>query len=329
MNKVAVIGSNSFSGAHFVDFLLGGSDCEVIGISRSPEYNAVFLPYKERRSSRFSFHQMDINRNISEMMELLDKEKPDVIVNFAAQGEVGHSWENPEQWFQTNCIGISNLAYKLKDREYLNRYVHISTPEVYGTSEGRVIESTTYSPSTPYAASKAAGDLFLFVLVKSFQFPLIMLRPTNVYGPHQQLYRIIPRSIIYMKMGKKIPLHGGGAAIKSFIHIRDVCEGIYKAIEKGGVGEIYHLSPDSEYSIRSVVEMLVEKMGLDVDEVTESVGERLGQDAKYIINSTKARKELSWKPHIAINEGLDEVIEWINQDWETIIHQPLEYIHQP
>lgn len=329
MNKVAVIGSNSFSGAHLVDFLLGNSDCEVTGISRSPEYNAIFLPYKKRDSRRFSFHQMDINKNLDEIMVLLDKEKPDVIVNFAAQGEVGSSWEAPAQWFQTNCIGISNLAYKLKDREYLKRYVHISTPEVYGTSQGRALESTTYNPSTPYAASKAAGDLFLFVLVKNFHFPLIMLRPTNVYGSHQQLYRIIPRSIIYMKTGRKIPLHGGGAAIKSFIHIRDVCEGIYKAIEKGRVGEIYHFSPDSAYSIRSVVEMLAEKMGLDFNEVTESVGERLGQDAQYIIDSTKARRELGWKPQIGINEGLDEVIEWINQDWETIIQQPLDYIHQP
>ncbi|MFC2071631.1 GDP-mannose 4,6-dehydratase [Chloroflexota bacterium] len=329
MNKVAVIGSNSFSGAHFVDFLLGSSDCEVTGISRSPEYNAIFLPYKKRDVSRFSFYQMDINKNLDEIMALLDREEPDVIVNFAAQGEVGSSWKNPAQWFQTNCIGISNLAYKLKDREYLNRYVHISTPEVYGTSEGRVVESTSYNPSTPYAASKAAGDLFLFVLVKNFSFPLIMVRSTNVYGPHQQLYRIIPRSIIYMKMGKKIPLHGGGDAVKSFLHIRDVCEGIHKAIEKGRAGEIYHFSPKAGYSIRNVVEMIAGKMGLDFNEVTESVGERLGQDEKYVIDSTKAREELGWQPRIPFDEGLDEVIDWINHEWETIIHQPLEYVHQP
>ncbi|MBI4283914.1 MAG: GDP-mannose 4,6-dehydratase [Chloroflexi bacterium] len=329
MNKVAVIGSNSFSGSHFVDLLLGKGGLDVIGISRSAEKNAVFLPYKKRDISRFRFYQMDINKNLSEMMELLDKEKPDVIVNFAAQSEVGPSWANPEQWFQTNCIGIANLTYKLKDRKYLNRYVHISSPEVYGTCEGRVLESAPYNPSTPYAASKAAGDLFLFVLVKNFNFPLIMMRSTNVYGPHQQLFKIIPRSIIYMKMGKKIPLDGGGAAVKSFIHIRDVAEGIYRAIEKGRTGEIYHLSPESGYSVKSIVEMIAGKMGLDFNEVTQPVGERLGQDAQYIIDSTKARKELKWQPHIAIDEGLDEVIEWINRDWATIIRQPLEYIHQP
>ncbi len=329
MDNVVVIGSNSFSGSHFIDLLLEKDDFDVIGISRSPEKNAIFLPYKKRDTSRYHFYQMDLNRNLDEMIELFDREKPDVIVNFAAQSEVGPSWENPEQWFKTNCIGIANLTHKLKDRKYLNRYVHISTPEVYGTCEGKVLESAPYNPSTPYAASKAAGDLFLFVLVKNFNFPLTMIRSTNVYGPHQQLFKIIPRSIIHMKMGKKIQLHGGGEEIKSFIHIRDVCEGIYRAMEKGRLGEIYHLSPKSGYSIRSTVEMIAEKMGLAFDEVTESVGERLGQDAKYIIDSTKARNELSWKPHISIDEGLDEVIEWINHDWETIIQQPLEYIHKP
>ena len=329
MNKVVVIGSNSFSGSHFVNLILERTNCEVIGISRSPEKNAIFLPYIKKGSDRFSFYQMDLNKNLDEMMELFDQRRPDVIVNFAAQGEVGHSWENPQQWFKTNCIGIVNLTYNLKDKEYLNRYVHISTPEVYGNCEEVALESAPYNPSTPYAASKAAGDLFLFVLVKNFNFPLIMIRSTNVYGPHQQLFKIIPRSIIYMKMGKKIQLHGGGGAIKSFIHIRDVSDGIYRAIEKGRVGEIYHLSPESGCSVRSIVEMISKKMGLDFDQVTETVGERLGQDARYVIDSTKARNELGWKPCISIDEGLDEVIEWINHDWKTIVQQPLEYIHQP
>ena len=305
MNKVVVIGSNSFSGSHFIDLLLERTDCGVIGISRSPEKNPIFLPYNKRNSDRFSFYQMDLNKNLNDMMELFDQRRPDVIVNFAAQSEVGPSWENPEQWFRTNCIGIVNLTHNLKDREYLNRYVHISSPEVYGSCEGAVLESTPYNPSTPYAASKAAGDLFLFVLVKNFNFPLIMIRSTNVYGPHQQLFKIIPRSIIYMKMGKKIQLHGGGGAIKSFIHIRDVSDGIYRAIEKGRVGEIYHLSPKSGYSARGIVEMISKKMGLDFDQVTETVGERLGQDARYVIDSTKARSELGWKPRISIGAGLD------------------------
>lgn len=328
MNKIAVIGSNSFSGSYFIDFVLEKTNCEVIGTSRSPEKNDIFLPYKSKNSDRFTFYQFDLNKDIDKMIRLFDNEEPEVIVNFAAQSEVGPSWNNPDQWFRTNCIGIVNLSYSLNEKKYLKKYVHISSPEIYGTCKGIVTESAPYNPSTPYAASKAAGDLFLFVLVKNFDFPLIMIRSTNVYGPHQQLFKIIPRSILYMKKGKKIPLHGGGKAVKSFIHIRDVCDGILKSINKETTGEIYHFSPKTGYSVKSIVEMLSEKMNLEFDDVVEIVDERLGQDAVYAIDSTKAKKHLGWKPNINIDEGLDQVIEWINRNWEIIIKQPLEYIHK-
>jgi len=329
MKKMAVIGSNSFSGSYFIDYILEKTNYDVIGISRSPEKNDIFLPYKNKHPKRFSFYQFDLNKDPDEIIDVFDQEKPEVVVNFAAQSEVGPSWKTPDQWFRTNCIGIVNLTYSLKDKEYLNKYIHISSPEVYGTCEGVVKEDAPYNPSTPYAASKASGDLFLFVLVKNFNFPLIMIRSTNVYGPHQQLFKIIPRSVIYMKKGTKIPLHGGGEAIKSFIHIRDVSDGILKAIEKGETGEIYHLSPESGYSVKNIVKMISEKMNLNFDDVTEIVDERLGQDAAYVIDSSKARKKLGWKPAIDMDTGLDEVVEWINNDWNTIIKQPLEYIHKP
>ena len=108
----------------------------------------------------------------------------------------------------TNAVAIAKLGNYLKDQEWLSRYVQISTPEIYGTCEGFVDEHAPINPSTPYAASKSAGDLMLQTLVKNFNFPLITIRSTNVYGAHQQLHKIIPRSIIYLKTGKKIPLHG-------------------------------------------------------------------------------------------------------------------------
>lgn len=329
MEKVAVIGSNSFSGSHFIDFLLEKTECDVLGISRSPEKNTIFLPYKNRNSKKFTFYQMDLNKNIKEMIDLFDREEPDVIVNFSAQSEVGPSWKNPEQWFKTNCIGIANLTYGLKDKKYLKKYVHISSPEVYGTCEGTIKESAPYNPSTPYAASKSAGDLFLFVLVKNFNFPLVMIRSTNVYGPHQQLFKIIPRSIIYIKMKKKIQLHGNGKAVKSFIYIRDVCDGYYRAINKGKIGEIYHFSPKSGYMVRDIVQMICDKMNVEFNDAVEIADERLGQDACYVIDSSKAKGELGWKTQVNISDGLDHVIDWINRDWEIIKTQSLEYIHKP
>ena len=205
--------------------------------------------------------------------------------------------------------------------------MNISTPEVSGACHN-VGEDAPVNPSTPYAASKAAGDLFLFTLVKQYQFPLTMIRSTNVYGMHQQLYRIIPRTIIYLKMGKKIPLHGNGRAIKSYIHIKDVCEGIIAAMEKGGKGEIYHFSPDENFSIRDLVEKICTLMGHDCARSIVSVQERPGQDAQYIINSSKARRELSWRPRVLFEDGLREVIEWVNENYDEILREPLDYVHQ-
>ena len=327
--KIAVIGSNSFSGSDFIDLLLDDEWNEVIGLSRSPEKSTLFLPYKRRQRANFRFYQMDLNRHIPQIIELLDSFEPEYMVNFAAQSEVAPSWEHPEQWFQTNVVALSKLTNALKDRDYLKRYVHISSPEVYGTCEGRVTESVPMNPSTPYAASKAAADLFLSTLVKNFQFPLITIRSTNVYGAHQQLFKIIPRSVIYLKTGKTIQLHGGGVAVKSYIHIRDISRGELVAMEKGHPGTIYHLSPDRGYAVCDIVRKICNLMGRDFEASTVAVGERLGQDAAYVIDSTRARKEFGWTPKISLEEGLAKVIAWVDDNWEQIQKEPLEYVHRP
>lgn len=271
---------------------------------------------------------MDLNTDTQEIIELLDKFEPEYIVNFAAQSEVAPSWEHPEQWFQTNVVALAKLTNALKGRDYLKRYVHISSPEVYGTCEGRITESAPVNPSTPYAASKAAADLFLFTLFKNFKFPLVMIRSTNVYGAHQQLFKIIPRSIINIKSGKTIELHGGGQAVKSYIHIRDISRGEMAAMEKGRPGEIYHLSPDHGIAVKDVVRIICDKMGVAFEKATKMVEERLGQDAAYVIDSSKARKEFGWKPNITIDEGIDECIKWINYNLDIIMKESLEYEHK-
>ena len=159
-SKAVVIGSNSFSGSDFIDLLLEKKVYSVIGISRSPEKSDLFLPYKRHKNSDFKFYQMDLNRDMPQLVDLLKSFQPDYIVNFAAQSEVAPSWENPDQWFQTNAVSITRLANALKDFKFLKRYVHISSPEVYGTCVGVVKEDTKLNPSTHYAASKAAGDMF-------------------------------------------------------------------------------------------------------------------------------------------------------------------------
>lgn len=326
--RVVVIGSNSFSGSDFVDLLLEEKRFDVLGISRSSETSSLFLPYKSRDGERFSFKQIDMNDCMPALLHALDQFRPEYVVNFAAQSEVGPSWDNPHQWMQTNGVAIAKLGHELTERAYLNRYVHISSPEVYGTCQGVVTESAPVNPSTPYAASKAAGDMVLGTMAEHRGLPLVTIRSTNVYGAHQQLWKIIPRSVIYMKLGRTIELHGGGTAVKSYIHIRDVSRGELLAMEQGRPGEIYHLSPDRGYSVREIVQTICDLMGNDMASATVDVGERLGQDAAYVIDSSKARNEFDWASRVLLEDGLRGVVEWADEFWAEIQEQSLEYVHR-
>lgn len=328
MKKVLIIGSNSFSGAHFIDLLLEKNQYQVIGISRSKEKKEIYLPYKKRTTSKLDFYQLDLNNNMKEIMSLIDIKKPEYIVNFASQSIVGASWDNPAHWYKTNVQSIIELTDFLRKKEFLKKYVHISTPEVYGSCKGNVDESAAFNPSTPYAASRAAADIFIQLLIKQFQFPAVFTRAANVFGPSQQLFKIIPRSIIYIKQNKKIPLHGGGEAKRSFIHIKDVCEATLDCMEKAEPGEIYHLSTDQLISIKELVKLICEKMNVNFSESIEVVETRRGLDDAYILNSEKAKQKFNWIPKIELEEGIYETIKWIDDNWKEISNEPLEYIHK-
>ncbi|MBS0624645.1 MAG: GDP-mannose 4,6-dehydratase [Verrucomicrobia bacterium] len=327
MKKVLVIGSNSFSGSDFIDLLLEKGEYEVVGVSRSSEKSSLFLPYKRRNSQLFRFYQIDLNKDLHLLEIILSEFRPNYIVNFAAQSEVAPSWANPDQWFQTNAVALTRLANILKNKQFLEKYVHISSPEVYGTCEGVVKEDAPLNPTTPYAASKAAGDLSLFTFQKNFYFPLVMIRGTNVYGAHQQLFKIVPRSIINVKGKKIIELHGGGKAVKSYIHIRDVSHGELTVMKEGSIGNIYHLSPDQGISVRDVVQQICDRMGTPFSSATVEVEERLGQDKAYVIDSTKTRK-LGWKPQISFSDGIQKTIAWVEENYQEILKQPLNYVHK-
>jgi dTDP-glucose 4,6-dehydratase len=329
MKKIVVLGANSFSGQDFVDLLLDDPSNKVIGVSRSKERSEVFLRYRLRKDlSNYKYYRIDMNTGMTELLELMDRERPEFIVNFAAQSEVAPSWEHPEHWFETNTVSLAKMVNHLRKKDYLKRYLHISSPEVYGNCAGNVTEEAPLNPSTPYAASKAAADLLLRTYHKQFGFPLIEVRATNVYGARQQLFKIIPRSVIYIRSDRKIQLHGGGKAVKSYVHIRDVSRGELAMLEKGRIGQLYHLSPDSGIAVRDVVKMICRISGKSFDEATEIVAERPGQDAAYVIDSTLARKEFGWAPRISFEEGIKEVIDWVNKYWKEMEKMPLGYEHK-
>jgi dTDP-glucose 4,6-dehydratase len=331
IKKILILGSNSFTGSHFVNYLLENTSAEIIGISRSPEYTSILLPYKYKKqaNSRFSFYQLDVNQDTDKIIQILNEEKPGVVVNYAAQGEVRNSWKFPKQWFETNCLGVVKIAQALVNKPWLQRYVSISTPEVYGSTEQNIKENHNYQPSTPYAASKLSGDLFLQALHKRYNFPVVFTRAANLYGIHQQLYRIIPRTIIYLKLGKKIQLHGAGQAVRAFIHARDVANATWKIIKDGKNGEVYHLAPQNAgLMIKDLVKLICDMLDYNFENSTEMMSENFGQDAMYSLDSSKIRTELGWQEKISLQEGIQEMITWVEDNWQEIQRMPLEYIHK-
>lgn len=325
---IVVIGSNSFSGASFVDYALGrGAD--VIGISRSEQPHSAFLPYRwSKRDGSFSFHALDLNRDLDEIAAVIAKARPQYVVNFAAQSMVGESWKNPDHWFMTNVVSTVRLHERLRQFDFLDRYVHITTPEVYGSISGFVREDCPFNPSTPYAVSRAAGDMSLRTYHAAYGLPVVFTRAANVYGPGQQLYRIIPRTILFIKLGRKLGLHGGGLSTRSFIHMDDVSDATWRVMTDGTAGETYHISTRETITIRGLVEKICAKMGPRFEDVAEVVSDRLGKDAAYMLDSTKIRATLGWQDRIDLDTGLESCIRWVESNLDALRSQQFDYVHK-
>ena len=326
--KFLVIGSNSFSGSHFVNYLLN-LKYNVIGVSRSKEPNKVFLPYKNSKHiDNFKFIQFDINKDVSLLKKLIIKKKISHIVNFSAQSMVGQSWENPTHWYNTNVLGTINFLNQIKKLKNIVKYVHVSTPEVYGSTQKNLKESRLYFPSTPYAISKAACDMHLYSLFKNYKFPVIFTRAANVYGPGQQLYRIVPKAILSLKLNRKLHLDGGGKSKRSFIYITDVCNATYKLCKKSINGEVYHISTSRLISVKDLVEMIFKLKKISLKNHVKISSDRIGKDSLYSLSSKKIKSELNWKPEINLKDGLLKTLEWAEKNINILKNQPDKYIHK-
>ncbi|WJG10587.1 GDP-mannose 4,6-dehydratase [Aliiglaciecola sp. LCG003] len=326
-NTIAVIGSNSFSGASFCKHMLE-QGYEVIALSRSAQPIKALLPYKWGDSTKLNFHQLDINHDLENIEQLLDNRQVGNVYNFAAQSMVGQSWEFPEHWFMTNAVSTIKLHNILRHKDYLDKYIHISTPEVYGSVSGFVNESQNFNPSTPYAVSRAAADMSLKTFFAVHDFPVVTTRAANVYGPGQQLYRIIPKTVLSIMMGRKLPLHGGGVSERSFIHIDDVSSATQSIGEQGTNGDTYHISTLDTVSIRQLVELICQKMQRDIHQVCEISADRPGKDAAYLLDSSKVRNEFAWHDKISLEQGIEQTIDWAKLNFEQLKSMPLDYIHK-
>ena len=327
-SPILVLASNSFTGSSFIDHLLTAGH-KVIGVSRSVEISPVFSLYKNNKNFKnFTFKQADLNRDLNIITEIVSKHQVEFIFNFVAQSMVAQSWDSPEDWYQTNVVGLSNLCKLLIEQKSIKKFVHFSTPEVYGSTSGWLKESFNFAPSTPYAISRAAGDWHLKALFENYDFPVIFTRAANVYGPGQQLYRIIPKTILSALTGKKLSLHGGGKSIRSFIHINDVSTALTAIMNTGEVGQSYHISTNEMISIFELVQELAALLGVEVDHLIEQGPERAGKDFAYQLSSEKIRNELGWRDQITLGKGLEDTLAWAKSNLDTLKALPDTYEHK-
>lgn len=325
---VLVLGANSPSGASFCAHALERG-LEVIATSRSPQPRPVFLPYLWKGHKGLSFHRIDLNKDMDALKSLFARHRPRHVVNFASQSMVGQSWENPTHWMQTNVVALVALLELLRNLDFLDRYVHFSTPEVYGSTPDWIAENRRYAPSTPYASSRAAGDMNVALWTETYGLPAIITRAANVYGEGQQLYRIIPRAFLCCHAGTKLPLHGGGRSERPFVHFDDVSRAVMRICEEGRAGEDYHISPRCSMSIRDLVGRICDIAGARFDEVVQVTEDRLGKDQAYLLDSAKIRRELGWEPRIGLDEGLHRCDRWCRDNLEELRRLPQDYRHMP
>ena len=335
--RFLVIGSNSFSGSHFVAEALQEGH-QVWGVSRSAEPKEVFLPYRwgnpatgrpVANDENFHFQSIDLNYQLNDLIQLIDDVQPSRVVNFAAQGMVAESWLNPTHWYKTNVVSQVALHDVLRQKPYLKKYVHVTTPEVYGSTDGGWLkESNYFIPSTPYAVSRAACDLHLMSFQKAYGFPVVFTRAANVYGPGQQLYRIIPRAMLSARTGKPMQLHGGGHSVRAFIHIQDVVRATLLLALEAEPGTTWHLSTRESISIRSLVEMICERCDVKFDSVVEDSDERLGKDQSYLLDSAAMRESFGWSDQVSLTDGLADTLAWVDAHLGQITNLPWTYQHK-
>jgi dTDP-glucose 4,6-dehydratase len=250
------------------------------------------------------------------------------VVNFAALGMVAESWRWPLDYYRTNVLGNVALHEGLRWMKGLRKYVHVSTPEVYGNTSGLVGEDAPLNPTTPYAASRAACDLHLQTFLRQYDFPVVWTRAANVFGPGQLLYRIVPRTLLSCRLGQKLPLHGGGHSVRSFIHIRDVCRATLTLALDGRPGRIYHLSTRRTQSIRELVNLCCQIAGRDPGEVIEVTEDRPGKDPAYLLDSSRMREDHDWSDGIELETGIGETLAWVDRHLDAFASLSPEYQHQ-
>jgi dTDP-glucose 4,6-dehydratase len=324
--KILVCGGLGFIGSNFIRYTLNSfKDVRIVNVDSlsygSNPNNLIDL----EKDERYRFVLGDINDG-SLMSKLV--EDADAIVNFAAESHVDRSIANPTNFFKSNTQGVISILECLRRSKKSLRYVQVGTDEVYGDiMEGSFREDDRLKPSSPYAASKAAADLFCQAYYRTYGLDIVVTRCTNNFGPYQFPEKLIPKSIIRAKLGMKVPIYGRGRNVRDWIYVIDHCEALHQVLARGRSGETYNISSGNELDNLTLVKKVLEAMGKSED-LIEFVEDRPGHDLRYSLDSSKIRRELNWKPRHAFEESLKKTVEWyLENEWwwkplatENVLH---------
>ena len=320
MKTVLVTGGAGFIGNCFCKLLLNErKDWKVVNVD-SLTYAANPNTIKEELNNpNYKFYKIDI-RDREAIYKIFEEEKPNIVVNFAAESHVDRSILDPESFLTTNIIGTEVLMDAC--RKYgIERYHQVSTDEVYGDlpldrPDLFFHEDTPLHTSSPYSTSKASADLLVLAYYRTYGLPVTISRCSNNYGTYQFPEKLIPVVISKALNNEPIPVYGKGENVRDWIHVNDHNIGVDLIVRNGKIGEIYNLGGHSERTNLEVVKTILKQMNKSEDLIT-FVNDRPGHDLRYAIDSTKVEKELGWKLTHDFESGIKETVDWYlnNQEW--------------
>ncbi len=317
MRKILVTGGCGFIGSNFVrQELATDTNLSIINVDKLTYAGNLENLADLRDNNRYQFAKGDICDK-EFIGSLLQANKVDAVVNFAAESHVDRSILDSSPFVQTNIVGTQNLLDCCRQHN-VGRYVQVSTDEVYGSlgDDGKFTEETPLAPNSPYSASKAAADLLVRAYVHTFNFPAVITRCSNNYGPYQFPEKLIPLFISNALQDQSLPVYGTGLNVRDWIHVLDHCRGIGSALRHGRVGEVYNFGGNSELTNLELTNALLEVLGKPKT-LIRYVTDRPGHDHRYAIDATKAKRQLGWEPQTVFRDGLRQTIDWYlsNPDW--------------
>lgn len=306
--KVLVTGGIGFIGSHVVNRLFDYCTNCIIVVYDRYDYVSDINNIREdiRKDYRFHFVQGDINNKYLVEQTLIGFEI-DTVLHFAAQTHVDNSFENEEEFIVDNIMGTNSLLHVCRKYGKIEKFIHVSTDEVYGEVENDhngCKEDDVMLPTNPYAATKAGAEHIARAYYKSYKIPIIITRCNNVYGPNQYPEKLIPRFINLMLKNEPVTIHGKGESYRNFIYCDDVSDAFMIILKKGEIGEIYNIGTDQEYNVNEILKMLENRLG---KAKVEYVKDRNFNDKRYRLNAEKIAK-LGFKAMVNIQEGLDKTI---------------------